>query len=185
MQLWRFPERRLTLASTISSQTGHLWAQPADSFEKLQAALRFHWLPESEGDDYEIHHQLRVGKTYGNVPFDELFMLGIQHDNELWMRGHIASRDGRKGSGPMGRSYFVSNWELDKNAYRWGLLDVKVGPFVDTGKITDPIPGLGSHKWLWDIGPQAEVRMFGIGVVFSYGKDLRSGNNAFYVSMRQ
>ena len=185
VQLLRFPERRLTLASTISSQTGHLWAQPADSFEKLQAALRFHWLPQSEGDDYEIHHQLRVGETYGNVPFDELFMLGIQHDNELWMRGHIASRDGRKGSGPMGRSYFVSNWELDKNAYRWGLLDVKVGPFVDTGKITDPIPGLGSHKWLWDVGPQAEVRMFGIGVVFSYGKDLRSGNNAFYVSMRQ
>jgi len=28
------------------------------------------------------------------------------------------------------------------------------------------------------------VRVFGIGITFSYGKDLRSGNNAFYVSMR-
>ncbi len=57
------------------------------------------------------------------------------------------------------------------------------GPFLDTGKITDPTPGLGSHKWLWDIGLQTKVRAFGMGVVFSYGKDLWSGNNAFYASM--
>jgi Flp pilus assembly protein TadD len=183
VQLWQFPERRLTLESTISSQAGRIWAQPRHSFEKLQGAVRLQWFPEPQGDDYEIHHQLRVGKTFGNLPFDELFMLGVQHDNELWMRGHIASRDGRKGSGPMGRNYFLSNWELDKNAYRRGPFDVKAGPFVETGKITDPIPGLGSHKWLWDLGAQAKVRIFGIGVVFSYGKDLRSGNNAFYVSM--
>jgi hypothetical protein len=182
VRLWQLPERRLTLESTISSQAARIWAQPQHSFEKLQGALRFHWFAEPEGD-YEIHHQLRVGKTLGDLPFDELFMLGVQHDNELWMRGHIASRDGRKGSGPMGRNYFLSNWELDKNAYRRGPFAVKAGPFVDTGKITDPIPGLGSHKWLWDVGAQAKVRLFGIGVVFSYGKDLRSGNNAFYVSM--
>jgi Tetratricopeptide repeat len=183
VQLWQFPERRLSLESTISSQAGRIWAQPEHSFEKLQGAVRFHWFPESEGSDYEIHHQLRVGKIFGGLPFDELFMLGVEHDNELWMRGHIASRDGRKGSGPMGRNYFLSNWELDKNAYHRGLFDVTVGPFVDTGKITDPIPGLGSHKWLWDLGAQAKVRIFGIGVVISYGKDLRSGNNALYVSM--
>ncbi len=70
------------------------------------------------------------------------------------------------------------NWEIDKNAYRKGPITVTAGPFLDTGKITDPTPGLGSHKWLWDIGLQTKVRAFGMGVVFSYGKDLRSGNNA-------
>ncbi|MGZ4731652.1 MAG: hypothetical protein ACXVZH_05870 [Terriglobales bacterium] len=68
--------------------------------------------------------------------------------------------------------------------YRNGIFTVKLGPFLDTGKITDASAGLGSQKWLWDLGAQATVRVFGVGVAFSYGKDLRSGNNAFYVSMR-
>jgi hypothetical protein len=28
-----------------------------------------------------------------------------------------------------------------------------------------------------------KARAFGVGLAFSYGKDLRSGNNAFYVTM--
>jgi len=183
VSLWRFPERRLTLDSTISSQAGRLWSEPQHSFEKLQSALRLQWFPKSQGDDYEINHQIRAGKTFGELPFDELYMFGIQRDNELWMRGHIATRDGRKGSGPLGRNYFLSNFEADKNVYRKGPFDVQAGPFLDTGKIMDPIPGLGSHKWLWDIGPQLKVRAYGVGITVSYGKDLRSGNNAFYVTM--
>jgi tetratricopeptide (TPR) repeat protein len=183
VSLARFPERRLTFDGSASSQAGRLWSQPQHSFEKLQGALRLHWFPKSQGDDYEVSHQVRAGKTFGELPFDELYMFGIQRDNELWMRGHIATRDRRKGSGPLGRNYFLSNFEADKNVYRKGLFDVQVGAFVDTGKITDPITGLGSHQWLWDIGPQAKVRAYGIAVVISYGKDLRSGNNAFHVSM--
>lgn len=99
------------------------------------------------------------------------------------MRGHIGTRDGYKGSAPLGRDYYLSNWETDKNVYGNGLVRLQLGPFLDTGKITDPIAGLGSHKWLWDIGLQVKLRVFGTGVVFSYGKDLRSGNNAFYLTM--
>jgi Tetratricopeptide repeat len=183
-QLWRFPERRLTLEGGVSSQLGRIWSQPSHSFAKVQGSLRFHWFPQSQGDDYEVRHQLRAGKTFGEVPFDELFMLGLERDNDLEMRGHIGTRDGRKGSAPLGRNYFLSNWEADKNVYRNGIFTVKLGPFLDTGKITDASAGLGSQKWLWDLGAQATVRVFGVGVAFSYGKDLRSGNNAFYVSMR-
>jgi hypothetical protein len=70
---------------------------------------------------------------------------------------------------------------LDKKIYNNSLFSVKLGPFLDSGKITDSSPGLGSQKWLWDTGVQAKVFTLGVGVVFSYGKDLRSGNNAFYV----
>jgi hypothetical protein len=97
------------------------------------------------------------------------------------MRAHIGTRDGRKGSAPLGRDYLLSNWELDKNVYGNGLMSLKLGPFLDSGKITDPASGLGSQTWLWDLGAQAKVRALGVGVVFSYGKDLRSGNNAFYL----
>jgi len=182
--LWRLPERRLTLEAGVSSELGRIWSQPSHSFEKLQGSLRLHWFPQSQGDDYEIQHRIRAGKTFGEVPFDELFMLGLERDNDLEMRGHIGTRDGRKGSAPMGRNYFLSNWEADKNLYRNGIFTVKLGPFLDVGKITDASAGLGSQKWLWDLGAQATVRVFGVGVAFSYGKDLRSGNNAFYVSMR-
>ena len=182
--LWRLPERRMTLDAGASSQAGRIWSQPSHSFEKLQGSLRFHWFPQSQGDDYEIQHQVRAGKTFGDVPFDELFILGLERDNDLEMRGHIGTRDGRKGSAPLGRNYFLSNWEADKNVYGNGIFTVKLGPFLDTGKITDASPGLGSQQWLWDLGAQAKVRIFGVGVAFSYGKDMRSGNNAFYVSMR-
>jgi tetratricopeptide (TPR) repeat protein len=183
-ELWRLPERRLTLDGVASSQVGRIWSQPSHSFEKLQGSLRFHWFPQSQGDDYEMQHRIRAGKTFGDVPFDELFILGLERDNDLEMRAHIGTRDGRKGSAPLGRDYFLSNWEADKNVYRNGIFTVKLGPFLDTGKITDASAGLGPQTWLWDSGAQAKVRVFGIGVTFSYGKDLRSGNNAFYVSMR-
>ena len=182
-EIWNLPEERITLKGSLSSEAGRIWSQPGHAFFKLRPSLKLHWFPLSQGDDYEIQHQIRAGKTLGDVPFDELFMLGWGSDTDLVMRGHIATRDGRKGSGPLGRNYFLSNWEADKNVYRNGLLNLKLGPFVDTGKVTDSLPGLGSHKWLWDAGGQVKVRMLGFGVVLSYGKDLRSGNNAWWVSM--
>lgn len=182
--LWRWPEHRLTIEGGASSQAGRIWSQPSHSFEKVQGSLLLHWLPQADGDDYEIQNRIRAGKTFGDVPFDELFMLGLERDNDLEMRGHIGTRDGRKGSAPLGRNYFLSNWEADKNVYRNGIFTVKLGPFLDTGKITDASPGLGSHEWLWDLGAQAKVRVFGVGVAFSYGKDLQTGNNAFYVTVR-
>jgi hypothetical protein len=183
--LWRLPEKRMTFEGEVNSQAGRLWSTPSDSFEKLEGSARFHWFPQAQGDDYEIQHTIKSGGTFGHVPFDELFMLGVERDNDLWMRGHTGTRDGKKGSAPLGENYFLSNWEADKNVYGNGIFTVKLGPFLDTGKITHSSPGLGSHQWLWDLGAQAKVRVFGVGVVFSYGKDLRSGNNAFYVSMRQ
>ena len=182
--LWRWPEYRLTIEGGASSQAGRIWSQPSHSFEKVQGSWRLHWLPQAESDDYEIQNRSRAGKTFGDVPFDELFMLGLERDNDLEMRAHIGTRNGRKGSAPLGRNYFLSNWDADKNIYRNGIFTVKLGPFLDTGKITDASPGLGSHEWLSDLGAQAKVRVFGVGVAFSYGRDLRTGNNAFYVTVR-
>jgi len=181
--LLRLPERRFTITSGVFSEAGRTWSNPVHGFEKLQASLRLHWLPQAQGDDYELQHEFRGGKTWASVPFDELFTLGGLGDNNLMMRGHVATRGGRKGSGPLGTNYFLSNWEIDKNVFHRGFVAVKLGPFLDTGKITDPLPGLGSHRWLWDTGGQVKVRAFGFGVALVYGRDLRSGNNAFFVTM--
>jgi hypothetical protein len=110
-------------------------------------------------------------------------MLGLERDSDLWLRAHVGLRDGRKGSAPLGRNYFLSNWESDKNLYSNGLVTLQLGPFFDSGKITDPSATLGSEKWLFDTGAQAKLRVLGVGVVFSYGKDLRTGNNAFFTTV--
>jgi tetratricopeptide (TPR) repeat protein len=182
-ELWRWPDHRFTLSSGASSQIARVWSQPAEFFEKLQASLEAHWLPLSRGEDLETRWRLRDGKTFGDIPFDELFMLGLERDNDLWMRAHIGTRDGRKGSAPLGTSYFLSNWETDKNIYSNGLFLVRLGPFFDTGKISDPSSLLGSQTWLYDTGGQVKLRLLGVSAVFSYGKDLRTGNNAFYATV--
>jgi tetratricopeptide (TPR) repeat protein len=178
--LLRVPEHRFALDTAASSQLARIWAQPAQAFAKLQGSLQAHWFPQAEGDDYEARSQIRAGATTGRPPFDELSMLGMERDNDLWMRAHIGTRDGRKGSAPLGRRYWLSNSEIDKNVYSNGLITAQLGPFLDTGKITDPSGHLGSRKWLWDTGAQAKLRVLGVGVTLVYGKDLRTGNNAFY-----
>jgi hypothetical protein len=180
--LWRIPDRRFVVSAAAASDAGRLWSQPAESFEKLTGSLGWHWFPQIKGDDFETMQQLRAGRTFGQVPFDELFILGLERDNDLPLRAHIGTRDGRKGSAPLGRDYLLENWETNKNIYNNGIVKVQLGPFFDTGKITDSGTALGSHDWLFDIGAQAKLRVLGIGLVFSYGKDLRTGNNAFYLS---
>ncbi len=181
--LWRVPEHRFTVNAAAASEAARLWSQSPQPFEKLTGSLGWHWFPQAQGDDYETSQQLRAGRTFGQVPFDELFILGLERDNDLSLRAHIGTRDGRKGSAPLGRDYLLENWEIDKNIYGNGLIKVQLGPFFDIGKITDPGTSLGSRRWLFDTGAQAKLRVFSAGLVFSYGKDLRTGNNAFYVAL--
>jgi hypothetical protein len=174
-----FPEYRVTVNTEATSEIGRIWSQPAHASGKLQGRAGLRWYPEMQGDDYETTVDVRGGGTVGQPPFDELFELGMERDNDLWLRGHVGTRDGRKGSAPLGTQYFLINSEIDKTVYGNGLINVKLGPFLDTGKIAG-IANLGSRSWQWDTGAQAKVRVLGVGLTFVYGKDLRTGNNAFY-----
>jgi tetratricopeptide (TPR) repeat protein len=184
-ELLRIPEKHFLMETLGTSELARIWSQPSQSFAKLQGEVDSRWLPQARGDDYKMQSRIAVGKTLGNEPFDELFMLGLERDNDLWLRAHIGSRDGIKGSAPLGRSYFLSNWEIDKNVYSNGLLGVKLGPFIDTGRMFDTTAALATPKWLCDTGAQAKVTVLGVGVAFSYGKDLRTGNNAFYAQVEK
>jgi hypothetical protein len=179
-RLLNVPEKRFTSTANVSAETGRMLAQSVNAFFKPQASLVTHWLPHAQGDDLEMQHQLRVGDTIGDIPFDELFMLGLERDNDLPMRAHIGTRDGRKGSAPLGRKYFLSNWEMDKNLYNNGLIAFKLGPFLDVGHITNGSTPIGSQKYLWDTGMQLKLSALGVKFVLSYGRDLRTGKGAFY-----
>jgi hypothetical protein len=179
--LLRIPERRWTTTFLGGSQVSRIWSDPTALFGKFDAAIDNSWLPRFEGDDYEFRERLSASTITGSFPFDELYSLGLERDNDLWLRAHIGTRDGRKGSAPLGRTYFLSSAEINKNLYSNGLLSLRLAPFLESGKITGPA-GLGSNKWLWDTGAQVKLRVLSVGFTFIYGKDLRTGNNAFYLT---
>jgi len=179
--LLRVPERRFTLDTSAELRAGRELTNGLGPFASLRGSLLAHWIPKAQGDDYEIQTRIRAGGTAGKVTIDELFQLGIERDNDLWLRGHAGTSDGRKGAAPLGRRYFLANWEMDKNIYRNGFFTLKLGPFLDSGAVADSSSLFGSQHWLWDSGIQCKVQVLGsVTVLLSYGRDLRGGKGVFY-----
>lgn len=179
--LMRISERRFTLDSSAEVRAGREFATGLGPFATTRGALIAHWFPRAKGNDYEMRAQVRAGAKAGKVSLDELFQLGVERDNDLSLRGHAGTTDGRKGAAPLGRRYFLANWEMDKNIYENGLFTVKLGPFLDSGAIADSSGLFGSQRWLWDSGLQCKVRILGgVTAVFSYGRNLRGGKGVFY-----
>jgi hypothetical protein len=101
-------------------------------------------------------------------------------DSDLNLRAHIATRDGRKGSAPIGNAYFLANTDVFRRLYSNGLLTIDAGPLLDIGKMAAPTTGLSAGQWLFDTGVEARLTVLHTSIVISYGRDLRSGANAFY-----
>lgn len=175
------PEHRLTFEATASAQLGKLFVRDSNPFAQGEAGVQAQWFPRARGDDYEMTARLRAGSTLGTAPFDDLFILGLERDNDLWLRAHIGTEDGKKGSAPLGSRYTLANWDDFKNVYQNGFVSVKLGPFFDAGSISDPTHDFGSREWLFDTGLELKVRVLGGATVeLFFGKDLRTGHTSFY-----
>lgn len=176
-------ERRLTIGSNLSAELGKAFTRPLGVFGKVAGGVSLHWFPQSRGSDYELTLQFRMGRVAGRSPFDELYILGLERDNDLWMRGTLGTRSGKKGSAPLGRSYVLWNGEFDKIVYQGSFLTLKLGPFLDGGRITDPSGSFVSNGWAWNPGGQCKISVLGnFTVVLSYGRDIRGARNAFYAT---
>jgi hypothetical protein len=128
-----------------------------------------------------LSEHLRAGKIFGTVPFDDLFLLGmVRDDSDMWMRGHLGTRDGRKGSSPVGDGYLLSNTDFLRRVYGNGLMAIDLGSILDVGRMAAPTSGLSAGQWLVDAGVEARLRVLNTSVVLSYGRDLRSGTNALF-----
>jgi len=181
--LTRIPERRFTLEGTGEVRLGRSYSSGLGAFASLAGGMTARWLPKARGDDFALESKVRAGVTSGDVPFDFLSELGVERDNDLWMRGHDATIDGRKGGAPLGRRYFLWNSEFDKNVYDGGFLRVQLGPFFDSGAVADRTGLFGSQKWLFDAGIEAKVRVLGsVSLVVSYGRDLRNGKGLLFAT---
>jgi len=112
-------------------------------------------------------------------------MIGVERDNDLWLRGHVGTRDGKKGSAPMADRYLLSNTDFYRTIWSNGLVSIKAGPLLDVARPAVPISALEQSRWLFDVGAQLKLSVLGTGVVLTYGRDLREGTSAFYGSVAQ
>lgn len=174
-------EHRFTLDGEASSGLARTFSSPSYASETLQGSMLAHWFPQMEGDRYELRQQLRAGRIFGTVPFDDLFVFGMDRDDtNLGLRAHIATRDGRKGSSPIGNRYLLSNTDFYRRLYTNGLLTIHAGPLLDIGRMIAPTSSLSTEHWLFDAGAEVRLTVLHTSVVLSYGRDLRTGANALY-----
>jgi tetratricopeptide (TPR) repeat protein len=184
--IFNVPERRFTIMAGGSSQLARMWpVQPHAAgapgiFGKLQGPATAHWLPQAEGDRYEAQQTVRAGKVFANAPIDELYLIGMERDTDLWLRGHAGTHNGMKGSSPLANSFFLANSDFYRRIYGNGLITIKAGPLLDIARVTAPASGLATGEWFFDTGIQAKFTVLGTSVVLTWGHDLRAGNNVFY-----
>jgi tetratricopeptide (TPR) repeat protein len=184
-QLLNRPEHRFQVDAFASSELARLWSSPARLFYKGQGGLEAHWYPQAEGERYEFTQRVRGGGVAGSAPLDELWMIGVERDNNLWLRAHVGTRGGKKGSAPMADRFLLSNTDFYRRIWSNGLVSIKAGPLLDVARPVVPISGLAQTRWLFDIGVQLKLSVLGTGVVLTYGHDLHGGSNAFYGSVAQ
>jgi hypothetical protein len=184
-RLLDMPERRIRVDSSARLRTGRVFTGASSRFGIVEGDLSGSWHPRAQQNAWEAHARLRVGKTFGQVPFDKFFQLGMERDNDLWLRGHVGTRDGKKGSSPLGTDYALLQTSFDRTVARFPFVDVRAGPFFDTGRISEPSRRFGSSGWLFDTGLQATIEVAG-GLSWSvvYGRDLRGGDGVFYTSVQ-
>ncbi len=129
------PDERLRVDAEAAVEANRYFTAPLTHAVRLTGGVDERWLPESSGDRYRLHVHERAGETLGRIPFDQLWMLGFDRDNPLWMRGHNGLVNGRKGAAPLGTRYLLGNVDFDRLLWRDPFLSVRVGPFLDTGRI--------------------------------------------------
>ncbi|MGH9341188.1 MAG: tetratricopeptide repeat protein [Acidobacteriota bacterium] len=178
------PEIHLGLVSFAEAEIGKIFSDQNVRFFRIEGGTRTRWLIWPQAEDLEFQSGFRAGKILGAVPFDLLYSLGLERDNDIFLRGHRGTHQGRKGSGPLGSAYILINSEIDKNILHSGLFRLRAGPFLDIGRSFDRAHRFQFQQWMYDLGGQLKIDILGgIGLIISYGRDLRSGGSVFYARL--
>ncbi len=177
---WSVPERRFNVDSDTDMRAGRTVTSSDGPFWRFMQNLNWQWQPEAAGDDYRISGRLGAGTAAGPLPFDEFFGLGMDQDSDLFLRGHSLTENGKKGNGPLGRGFLLTNWQMDKLIRKTGFWKLSAGPFFDAGRTYDRA-SLFASTWLYDTGLEMRLTLFGhVTVILSYGRNLRGGNGLWF-----
>lgn len=179
--VWHAPARRIRVDARSRARLGRVWDGASGRYARLEQHLDVEWIPVRKGDVWRVEAEAAAGATKGAAPFDELFILGVERDNDLWLRGIPGARDGRKGAAPLGDRFWLLNLGFDRRLFRYGFLETRLGPFFDAGRIADSRGPLGAPKTLMAAGLALRLRVLGVaGVTLFLGRDLRQGGAHWY-----
>jgi predicted double-glycine peptidase len=166
--LLRIPERQFTIDSGLSAQVGKLFTEASGRFLKTEGDVGLRW--------QDFSTRLRSGKTFGSTPFDELFVLGVDRDSDLRLRGHPATISGRKGAAPVVPGYILLNNDFERLVVNKTFVKLRVGPFIDTARVSS------QSAWLIDSGLQLKL---GILSAFTFtasaGWNVHGGSHAIFI----
>jgi hypothetical protein len=124
---------------------------------------------------------IRAAKTFGSLPFDHFYILGVDRDGDFWLRAH-SNLTGKKGELPIGRNFVLINSEADKTLYRHPFFRWTIGPFLDTAKIFEPLVPASAQQWFFDSGMQMKLHVLNsITANVVYARNLRAGSDSFYI----
>lgn len=178
--LWRRPEEDLKLETYVKGGLGSVPSDDRSVFSIVEGGLSFSSYFDRSDHDWEVIASARAGRIGEEAPFDQLFILGVDQDSDLWLRGHPATEDGRKGNSPIGNQYLLLSLGIMRPLWENGLINLEIGPFLDSGWIKDTAGQFAPEEWLVDLGVQLNVRLLGDLVVqLSYGRDLKNGDDSF------
>ena len=178
---WRAPARRITLATVSRARVGRTWDQDGSRYARFDETARFEWIPVRKGDAWRVQIEGGAGAIAGRAPFDQLYILGVERDNDLWLRGIPGTDEGRKGAAPLGDRFWLLNFGFDRRLFRFGFLETRAGPFFDAGRVTDTLNQLGAPETLTSAGIALRLRILGsVEAIFLLGRDLRSGRTHWY-----
>jgi tetratricopeptide (TPR) repeat protein len=181
--LWHWPERRVAIDGDLLLSPGRLLSGQSGRYLASQANARISWYPHASGDDLIVRSLISAGRIFGAVPLDRFYILGMERDNPLWIRGHLGTRDGQKGSAPMGTQYMLIQYDVSRTIFRLPFLKFAAGPFYDTGTVADASGRFGSRGWMHDAGLSVTVKAIsGLEWTFVYGRNLRDGGGVFYAA---
>jgi tetratricopeptide (TPR) repeat protein len=184
--LWQWPERRMRWNAWGRFNAGHLFTNDPSRLITARGGIQGTWSPQARGDTYRLSEEIQTGREFGNVPLDSLFSLGMERDTDpdLWLRGVVATTNGRKGAAPLGREYWISQTDFIRKILQIPFLRLDAGTFFDAGWVGDPSGTLGSHGVIYDAGVQFKASTAGgVNVTLVYGRDLVNGRGAFYTAV--
>jgi hypothetical protein len=169
-------DRQLSVDTSLSLQGGTMLSSGGRQFLKFENRLSMRWLPLPKHQDYEVTAKISLGRAFGTLPFDELFVMGLDRDSDLLLRAHSTTSAGVESTQFAGRSFALANTDYQRGLRKTGLVRISAGPFLDAGH--GPI----SRNWLVDTGARLRVTVLGVTLDASYGRSLTDHSRAFFIN---
>ena len=136
---------------------------------------------------------LKGGNTWGQIPVEDYFVLGVDQHSQNLLRGHRAQIRGRYGNAPMGTSFGLANFNAERriaiiplfNSLNLPYLDLKAYFFLDFGKTWDRENIFKEGQLFVDTGGGLRIGLPTQTVSLLYGHSTQDGGNFFLINIEK